>query len=108
MVWTERQWAAMTDTPDWQPSEAMRRIAGDAAHKHRVDWDDWPDWEAALIAVRPLMKKEILDDEKPKIEAAERERIAQYLEDFWPEYLEGKMIASPRAAAIRALKDSKP
>ena len=84
----------MTDTTDWKPTIEMVSTA--------EAWleDTWADVEAALIAVRPLMREEILAEEKPKIEAAERERIAKHCADVWNEPHLGAMI--------RALKDSKP
>lgn len=69
----------MTDTPDWKPSEEMETAAryawfppnrGQPAIRN-VDRIV----EAALVAVRPI----ILAEERPKIEAAERERVLQLI-----------------------------
>jgi len=129
----------MIDTTDWKPSEAMVKAYHDAQQKALRECRDdncFSDHEvAALIAVRPLMRDEILAEEQPKIEAAERERVlemaAEAVERLKPipktlasiaelEALLNETDPSPviiqsdgkvvpdYAAVIRALKDSKP
>lgn len=76
---------------NWEPSEKIREIA----FKAYWTWDNWSD---VIKAVRPL----IIAEAKPGIEAAERERVAHFVETL-PEN-----DNSTIAQAIRALKDSKP
>ena len=106
----------MTNTKDWKPSEAMVQAAWKG-------FDD-PEWwkgpsqmVKALIAVRPLMRDEILTEEQEQllaifktkikslqsqIKEMERERIAKHFED---KYLTTSSMGL--AMEIRTLKDSK-
>ena len=94
----------MTDTTDWEPSEEIRKRA-ELIYFHASQTASYVTknndeiftraMDAALIAVRPLL----IDEARPQIEAAERERIAKL---FYAQNDYGT------ANYIRALKDSKP
>ena len=110
----------MTDTTDWRPSDKMVSTAITTFFNSN---DKYERWNEALIAVRPLMREEIIAEERPKIEAAERGRIAQHYDaqarllcdmaGVYPGDPMGDMMRDVNmleriAEEIRALKDSKP
>ena len=86
----------MTDTPDWKPSEAM-------AARWIMDWAArFPDAGFGRLPVSVVAKS--LSEAKPKIEAAERERMMEEVIKISEGYTDGDDIRN----ALRALKDSKP
>ena len=87
----------MTDTPNWKPSDEMMAACD-------IAWRETGDVRASIIKrIRPL----IIADEKPKIEAAERERIAA-LFDFCGQPWMARDIRASAGHIAPALKDSKP
>jgi len=88
----------MTDTPDWEPSEAMIEATWIRGY---LDMRTHPGTVEIIIAVRPL----IIAEAKPQIEAAERERIAKQFED-WSKLTEAAWVRS-LMSVVRTLKDSK-
>lgn len=70
----------MTDTPDWKPSEEMMRVAGDAIMDDESnEYLMAEQTRLALIAVRPLMRDEILAEEREKIAVEERAKALKEL-----------------------------
>ena len=85
----------VTTDIDWEPSEEMLDM-GILAIAHNSEEEDDIKLKAALIVARPL----IIAEEKPKIEAAERERVLE-------EVALGFEISGwhETASRLRALKD---
>ena len=121
----------MTDTPDWKPSREIKDKLLSTFWKTFDQFDSYNNAvEAALIAVRPLMRDEILAEEQPKIEAmaraevydlaqtaiaslledrkqieaAERERIARHFDDPGNEFI--GLATDHRAAGIEKMKQA--
>ena len=66
-------------TAEWKPSEEMVNLAGCRMSEAESEYprSHYGLAQIALIAARPLMREEILAEERPKIEAAERERVLE-------------------------------
>ena len=97
----------MTTDADWEPSNEVLEIALRAWRDDNLSPHD-SYMAAAIKAVRPLMRDEIIAEARPEIEAEERERICKQLAIYFKWRGVPSDLALMLGVTDGALKDSKP